>query len=184
MPALAAKAAPAELSEASRREPPRDGRLVLARSVLVNRPKALLWDVFESPARLAESFGVVETVEPFDTDRLRVTLLIPPGRRIPVDIRRHDAQPGQTVTFSTAPDSPFSVSLQINFKDAPGDRGTEVLALVTVRDAPGPITSFVERLMGAEPRHLLWTELKRFKMLMEAGEIASSRFTRPEDGPR
>ena len=64
------------------------------------------------------------------------------------------------------------------FADAPGDRGTRV-SLVMFYDPPaGKLGRAVATLFQREPETQARHDLKRFKMLMETGEIATSAHTR------
>jgi uncharacterized membrane protein len=62
----------------------------------------------------------------------------------------------------------------VSFKAAPGDRGTEVHVILD-RDAPaGVIGEAVQKLLGTEPLATLKDDLRRFKAMVEVGEIARS----------
>ena len=59
----------------------------------------------------------------------------------------------------------------VSFRDAPGDRGTEVYLEV---DAPGKLGGIAGKLKGSDPRAKAMDDLRRFKQLVETGEIARS----------
>ncbi len=56
----------------------------------------------------------------------------------------------------------------VTFKDAPGDRGTEIH--ITLASGTGPI----DKLKGAVPLAKAKDQLRRFKQLVETGEIPRS----------
>jgi hypothetical protein len=58
----------------------------------------------------------------------------------------------------------------VRFKAAPGDRGTEIHVAV---EETGPLA----KLLGSDPLPKVKDELRRFKQLIEAGEIARSDAT-------
>jgi uncharacterized membrane protein len=62
----------------------------------------------------------------------------------------------------------------VSFRDAPGDRGTEVYLEV---DAPGKLGGIAGKLKGSDPRAKAMDDLRRFKQLVETGEIARSEGT-------
>jgi uncharacterized membrane protein len=62
----------------------------------------------------------------------------------------------------------------IRFKKAPGDRGTEVKVVLEYSPPGGAIASAFAKLFGEEPEQQIGDDLRRFKMLMEAGEIATT----------
>jgi|SRR3712207_5767113 len=65
----------------------------------------------------------------------------------------------------------------VTFRDAPGDRGTEIFVEVT---GGGPVSGLaekvevVEKVVGAAPRAKAQDQLRRFKQLVETGEVARS----------
>ena len=62
----------------------------------------------------------------------------------------------------------------VRFKPAPGDRGTEVKVVIEYAPPGGVVASALAKLFGEEPEQQIGDELRRFKMLMEAGEIATT----------
>ena len=60
------------------------------------------------------------------------------------------------------------------YRDAPGNRGTEVEALIAYVPPGGELGRWIAKLFRAEPALQGRRDLKRFKMLMETGEIATS----------
>jgi hypothetical protein len=59
----------------------------------------------------------------------------------------------------------------VTFKDAPGDRGTEIHLEV---DTAGKLGQMAQKLTGAEPLAKAKDDLRRFKHLVETGEIPRS----------
>lgn len=62
----------------------------------------------------------------------------------------------------------------VRFQKAPGDRGTEVKVVLEYNPPGGALGSIVAKLFGEEAEQQIGDELHRFKMLMEAGEIATT----------
>lgn len=59
----------------------------------------------------------------------------------------------------------------VTFKDAPGDRGTEIHVEVDERSTVGEV---VGKLTGSDPLAKAKDELRRFKALVETGEVPRS----------
>jgi hypothetical protein len=73
----------------------------------------------------------------------------------------------QKPNFSEAGDA------TVTFKDAPGDRGTEIH--VEVEGGPGgKLGEMAQKLTGSEPLAKAKDDLRRFKHLIETGEIPRS----------
>lgn len=62
----------------------------------------------------------------------------------------------------------------VRFTKAPGDRGTEVKVVLEYNPPGGALAATVAKLFGEEPEQQIGDELRRFKMLIEAGEIATT----------
>ena len=60
------------------------------------------------------------------------------------------------------------------FKAAPGGRGTEVIVHMHFRPPAGAVGAGLARLFGEHPDQQLQEDLRRFKQVMETGEIARS----------
>ncbi|MGR3321507.1 MAG: SRPBCC family protein, partial [Pseudooceanicola sp.] len=69
---------------------------------------------------------------------------------------------------------------KVMFRDAPGDRSTEVEAIVAYDPPAGEAGRLIAKLFQREPRVQGRREMKRFKMFMETGEVATAR-NRPSD---
>ena len=59
----------------------------------------------------------------------------------------------------------------VTFKEAPGDRGTEIHVEV---DTAGKLGQMAQKLTGSEPLAKAKDDLRRFKQLVETGEIPRS----------
>ena len=59
-------------------------------------------------------------------------------------------------------------------RDAPGDRGTEIHVDLEHEPPGGKLGEAVQKLLGAEPLARVKDDLRRFKQLVETGEIARS----------
>ena len=71
----------------------------------------------------------------------------------------------QQAGFSEAGDA------TVTFADAPGDRGTEIHVEL---DVPGKLGEMARKLTGSEPLAKAKDDLRRFKHLVETGEIPRS----------
>jgi uncharacterized membrane protein len=59
----------------------------------------------------------------------------------------------------------------VRFEPAPGDEGTEVTVQLEYDPPGGKLAALVAKLTGDEPKQQVGEALRRFKALMEAGEI-------------
>jgi uncharacterized membrane protein len=65
----------------------------------------------------------------------------------------------------------------VTFKDAPGDRGTEIHVDLEHDARGGKLGEVVQKLTGAMPRAKVKDDLRRFKQSVETGEVPRSDAT-------
>jgi uncharacterized membrane protein len=62
----------------------------------------------------------------------------------------------------------------VTFKDAPGDRGTEIHVDLEGSTPGGKLGEVVQKLVGSAPLARVKDDLRHFKQRVEAGEVARS----------
>jgi uncharacterized membrane protein len=63
---------------------------------------------------------------------------------------------------------------QVRFRDAPGNRGTEVIVELKYQPPGGKIGALIAKLFGEEPSLQVKSDLRRLKQVMEIGEVVHS----------
>lgn len=64
--------------------------------------------------------------------------------------------------------------IAVTFKDAPGDRGTEIHLDLEAETPNGKLREIIQKVAGDDPRAKALDDLRRFKQLVETGEITRS----------
>jgi uncharacterized membrane protein len=67
-----------------------------------------------------------------------------------------------------------STDASVSFREAPGDRGTEIIVDLEGSVRGGVLGEVVQKLVGSEPYAKVKDDLRRFKQYVETGEIARS----------
>jgi uncharacterized membrane protein len=67
-----------------------------------------------------------------------------------------------------------SVEAFVSFRDAPGDRGTEIHVELQRGSAAGKVGEVVQKVLGSVSLAKVKDDLRRFKQLAETGEVARS----------
>ncbi len=80
------------------------------------------------------------------------------------------------------PGSSVDIGGSVRFEAAPGDRGTEVKVILTYAPPGGKLGAAAAALGGGGGDRLVREALRRFKQLLETGEIAAASM-RCEDRP-
>ena len=83
-------------------------------------------------------------------------------------------QENQLITWKSVAGDDIDNSGFVQFKSAPTDRGTEVKVVMEYNLPGGGLTSAIAKLFGEDPEQQIGDDLRHFKMLMEAGEIATT----------
>lgn len=149
---------------------------VVGRTVTIDRPRDTLyrhWRAFENLSSFMEN---VQSVEPIDkaAGKFRWMIAGPAGTDIRVETEIVSDKPGEEIAWRSLEASQIDTEGKVSFRDAPGDRGTEVEAIVAYDPPAGELGRWIAKLFQAEPALQGRRDLKRFKMLMETGEIATA----------
>lgn len=148
---------------------------VVGRSVTIGRPREELFDFWRDFANLATFMENVEKVQPVGSDGHCVwTLRAPMGETVDVETRIVSEEPGHLIAWRSVEGSDIDTEGRVTFEDAPGNRGTRVSVRIAYRPPAGELGRVLAKIMGREPEVQARHDLRRFRMLMETGEIATS----------
>ncbi|HWR14300.1 MAG TPA: SRPBCC family protein [Terriglobales bacterium] len=85
-----------------------------------------------------------------------------------------DQRENQWIVWRSDADSVLPNTGSVQFRKAPGDRGTEITIVMQYQPPAGPIGKAVAMMFGKDPSQTIYEDLRHFKQLMEAGEIATT----------
>jgi uncharacterized membrane protein len=147
-------------------------RALSAEAVTINRPAQELYDFWRDPTNLVPIMENIASIEAIDADRSRWTVKGPAGKDVSWDSVVTEDVPGRSITWQSAEGADIANSGKIEFVDQ-GDRGTVVRATIAYDPPGGTIGQLIAKLFQREPRIQSRRDLRRFKQLMETGEIAT-----------
>lgn len=99
----------------------------------------------------------------------------PAGQQISWDAQIIDDQPGERLEWRSLPGSEVSNHGRVTFREAPAGLGTEVtVSLEFQPPVVGRAGAFVARLFGEHPQQQVGDDLRRFKQMLETGEVLRS----------
>ena len=151
----------------------RGRQAVVGRVVTIARPRSELYAHWRDFQNLAGFMEAVEAVRTEGHDRHVWTLKVP-GGTAQVRTEVTEDREGEVIAWASVEGSDVETTGRVTFRDAPGDRGTQVEAEIAYVPPGGEIGRLAAKLFQREPAIQARRELKRFKMLMEAGEIATA----------
>lgn len=147
-------------------------RALSAESVTIRRPASELYVAWRKLDDLPRFMENVEAIEVIDDRRSRWTVKSPGGTVTWESIITDDC-PGESISWHSAEGADIDNSGKVEFIDR-GERGTVVRAIIAYDPPAGMVGKIAAKLFQREPRIQSRRDLRRFKQLMEAGEIATS----------
>jgi uncharacterized membrane protein len=143
------------------------------KSVTINKsPEELyrFWRNFENLPRFMKHLKHVSVIN--DT-RSHWISSAPMGGSVEWDAEIISDQENRLIAWASVEGADIDNSGFVRFQPAPAGRGTEVKVVIEYNPPGGAIGDAIAKLFGEEPKQQIGDELRRFKMLMEAGEIAT-----------
>lgn len=154
---------------------------VVGRTVTIRKPRAELFSYWRDFANLATFMENLEKVKPTGGEGRAVwTIKAPAGRTVDVETEIAREIEGELIAWRSVEGSDIDTEGRVTFEDAPGERGTRVSLIIAYKPPAGALGKAVAKLFLREPAVQARHDLKRFKMLMETGEIATSARRRDE----
>ena len=148
------------------------GNLLVRRSATINRPRAevyAFWRNFENLPRFMQHLQAV-TVKP-DGRRSPWVTRAPLGRTVEWDAEIVEEQTDELLAWRSLPGADIENEGRVSFRDALDGSGTIVDVELEYRPPLGAPSIVVARLFGEQPWQQVRDDLRRFKQIMEAGEV-------------
>lgn len=143
----------------------------VTRSTTIGKPADELYEAWRDPGHLSQVMGHFAEVTSSGDDRLRWTVHGPRGREVSWETFIVEDEPGELVRWETPPDAVVPNEGSIRFSPAPGDRGTKATLSVRFDPPGGAFGTAALRQLDLVPSTLAGEALRRFKSLLETGEI-------------
>ena len=156
--------------------PGAEGSDIVGRTVTINRPAAELFAYFRDFANLPTFMENVERIDILDARRSHWVVRAPAGRTVEWDAVVTEEVQDRAIAWTSEPGAEIENSGRIEFADA-GARGTVVTATIVYDPPAGVIGKLIAKMFQREPAIQARRDLRRFKQLMETGEIATAAFT-------
>lgn len=143
-------------------------------AVTINRTADELYQFWRSFEQLPSFMEHLVSVTQLDQCLSHWVAKAPAGRTVEWDAEIINEIPGELIGWRTLDDSEVVSAGSVRFKPAPGGRGTEVRVRLQYEPPGGKLGSAIAWMFGEEPSQTIREDLRRFKRLMEAGEIPTT----------
>ncbi|MBD2446511.1 SRPBCC family protein [Nostoc sp. FACHB-152] len=144
------------------------------KTVTINKPADELYRFWHNFEQLPTFMKHLQSVKVYDAKRSHWVASAPLGNNVEWDAEILEDRENEFISWASVEGADIDNSGFVRFKKAPGDRGTEVKVVLEYNIPGGGLTAALAKLFGEEPEQQIGDDLRRFKMLMEAGEIATT----------
>ena len=155
---------------------PGDSAVRVAQAVTVNAAPHDVYAFWRRFENLPSFTAHLEEVREEDERRSRWRAKAPLGRTVEWDAEIVEDRPGEFISWRSLP-GPVEHHGTVRFDPAPGGRGTEVRVELRYSPPAGALGAGLAKLLGEEPEAQLYDDLRRFKQVLETGEVVRSEGT-------
>jgi len=142
---------------------------------LVNASPEQAYKLWHDFRNLPRFMAHLKSVRELDSRRSEWVALGPGQREIRWNAEITDDTPNQRIAWRSLPDFDVYTSGSVEFRADSQGRGTLVSATVQYGIPGGPVTSGLAALFGKNPEFVVREDVRRFKQLLETGEVPTSR---------
>lgn len=143
-------------------------------TVTINRPLDQVYAFWRNLENLPTFMSHLKSVQVTDDRRSHWTAIGPANRPIEWDAEITEDRPNELISWRSAPGADVPNAGTVRFAPAPGGRGTEVHVYMQYAPPAGKVGALAAKLMGKDPAHQVATDLRRFKQVMELGQVVHS----------
>lgn len=144
------------------------------KTVTIDKSAAELYHFWHNFENLPRFTRHIKNVKAYDDRRSHWITSAPLDSSVEWDAEIIDDRPNELIAWKSIAGADIDNAGSVQFKPAPGDRGTEVKVVTAYNPPAGAIGDAIATLFGENPKQQIGDDLARFKMLVEAGEIATN----------
>lgn len=153
---------------------PLGGAVEFEKTMVVNKSPEECYRYWRDLEGLPRFMRHLESVRVIDERLSHWTAKGPLGYRVEWDSELQADEPGSFMGWRSQPGSEVETEGSVRFESAPGGRGTLVHVWMRYRPPGGAAGALVAKLFGAEPSRQIDDDLRRFKWLIETGEVPTT----------
>jgi uncharacterized membrane protein len=149
------------------------GQVEIQRSLTIQRSRAEVYRSWRDPGTQPLVWGHFAELTDVSSDGARWRVEAPLRRSLEWETRIVEDAEAERVRWESV-DGDLPNEGTVEFRDAPGDLGTEITLRVRFDPPAGALGDVAVRLLDDPPKLVLAKTLRRFKSLVESGEIPST----------
>ena len=145
----------------------------LEQTVVIARPRDELFQFWRRFDNLPRFMDNLESVTVLDGRRSHWVAKGPLGTRVEWDAEIHNEIPDELIAWRSLPGSDVDQAGSVHFMPGSGG-GSEVRVVLRYAAPAGKIGEAIGHVLGEDPRQQIADDLRRFKQVMEAGEVPTT----------
>lgn len=143
-------------------------------SITINGPRPEIFTFWRKLDNLPLFMEHLEDVEVTEDGRSHWVAKGPAGAKLKWSAEIVNEVPNELISWKSLPGGSVDSAGSVRFKDAPGDRGTEVHVELQYNPPAGVVGAYVAKLFGKDPEREINADLRRLKQFLETGEIITT----------
>jgi uncharacterized membrane protein len=151
-----------------------DSGIRVSETVTVARPPEEVYRFWRDLTNLPRFMEHLEAVQVLDDRRSHWRARAPAGSSVEWDAEIIEDQPNQRISWRSIQDADVPNTGTVQFRTAPGNRGTEIHVTLRYDPPAGRLGALVAKLFGEEPSEQVKSDLRRLKQVLETGEVVHS----------
>lgn len=144
------------------------------KKIAVNRPANELYRFWRNPENLPRIMHYLKEVCVLDDRRSHWIAKGLAGESIEWDAEIFNERENELIAWRSFPGGDLETAGSIHFKPLPAGRGTAVTVSIKCNPPGGKIVAGLASILGVGVEQRISDDLRRFKQMMEAGEIATT----------
>ncbi|HVG39135.1 MAG TPA: SRPBCC family protein [Pyrinomonadaceae bacterium] len=153
---------------------PKDRAIRVSQSVTINRSPEELYQFWHNFENLPHFMNHLEAVQTTGDKRSHWVAKAPAGTTVEWDAEIINDKPNELIAWRSLAGADVDNSGSVRFERGPEGRGTQVRVEIQYSPPGGVIGATIAKLFGEEPNQQVQEDLRRFKQVMEAGEIPTT----------
>jgi uncharacterized membrane protein len=159
----------------SRRNGARGGAIRVAQAVTINRSPEELYRFFRDFQNLPRFMKHLESVRVTGNRSSHWVAKAPAGRTVEWSAEITEDRPNELIAWRSLEGADVDNIGSVRFERAPGGRGTIVRVEMRYSPPAGVVGATVAKLLGKDPEWQIKDDLRRFKQVMETGEVITTK---------
>jgi len=143
------------------------------KSVLINKSPEDLFGFWRKFENLPRFMSHLKAVSKTDDSHSHWVAKAPAGKTVEWDAEIINEKENELVAWRSLEGSEIPNAGSVRFTPSPTGRGTEVKVSLSYEPPAGKVGVLIAKLFGEGPEQQIAEDLRRFKQLMETGEIAT-----------